>query len=141
MPASRKALAKDGWSSRDLDLVGASEAFAAQALAVNRELGRDPSIVNVNGGAIAIDHPIGASGARILNSLFFEMKRRGAKKGMVYSKDWCVVPVPVPAATIAEVTGLADRRIRRALVDRTRGQRARTNLAAMVHVLAPETFL
>ncbi|OWV90970.1 acetyl-CoA acetyltransferase [Rhizobium sp. R72] len=82
IPASRKALEKAGWSVGDLDLVEANEAFAAQACAVNRDLGWDPSIVNVNGGAIAIGHPIGASGARVLNTLLFEMKRRGAKKGL-----------------------------------------------------------
>jgi acetyl-CoA C-acetyltransferase len=80
--ASRKALEKAGWSAEDLDLVEANEAFAAQACAVNKEMGWDPAIVNVNGGAIAIGHPIGASGARILNTLLFEMKRRGAKKGL-----------------------------------------------------------
>ncbi|UWM75213.1 acetyl-CoA C-acetyltransferase [Rhizobium sp. WSM4643] len=82
IPASRKALEKAGWSVKDLDLVEANEAFAAQACAVTKDLGWDPSIVNVNGGAIAIGHPIGASGARILNTLLFEMKRRGAKKGL-----------------------------------------------------------
>ncbi len=80
--ASRKALEKAGWSVGDLDLVEANEAFAAQACAVNKDMGWDPSIVNVNGGAIAIGHPIGASGARVLNTLLFEMKRRGAKKGL-----------------------------------------------------------
>ncbi|PYE42176.1 acetyl-CoA acetyltransferase [Rhizobium sp. PP-F2F-G20b] len=82
IPASRKALEKAGWSASDLDLVEANEAFAAQACAVNKDLGWDTSIVNVNGGAIAIGHPIGASGARILNTLLFEMKRRGAKRGL-----------------------------------------------------------
>jgi acetyl-CoA C-acetyltransferase len=82
IPASRKALEKAGWSVSDLDLVEANEAFAAQACAVNKDLGWDTSIVNVNGGAIAIGHPVGASGARILNTLLFEMKRRGAKKGL-----------------------------------------------------------
>ncbi|BCH64404.1 MULTISPECIES: acetyl-CoA C-acetyltransferase [Rhizobium/Agrobacterium group] len=82
IPASRKALEKAGWSVNDLDLVEANEAFAAQACAVNKDLGWDTSIVNVNGGAIAIGHPVGASGARILNTLLFEMKRRGAKKGL-----------------------------------------------------------
>lgn len=82
IPASRKALQKAGWSVSDLELVEANEAFAAQACAVNKDLGWDTSIVNVNGGAIAIGHPIGASGARILNTLVFEMKRRGAKKGL-----------------------------------------------------------
>jgi acetyl-CoA C-acetyltransferase len=82
IPASRKALEKAGWSINDLDLVEANEAFAAQACAVNKDLGWDPSIVNVNGGAIAIGHPIGASGARILNTLLFEMARRGSKKGL-----------------------------------------------------------
>ncbi len=82
IPASKKALAKAGWSVGDLDLVEANEAFAAQACAVNKGLGWDPSIVNVNGGAIAIGHPIGASGARIFNTLVYEMKRRGAKKGL-----------------------------------------------------------
>ena len=80
--ASRKALDKAGWSASDLDLVEANEAFAAQACAVNKDMGWDPSIVNVNGGAIAIGHPIGASGARILNTLLFEMKRRDAKRGL-----------------------------------------------------------
>ncbi|RJT41002.1 acetyl-CoA C-acetyltransferase [Mesorhizobium waimense] len=82
IPASRKALAKAGWSVGDLNLVEANEAFAAQACAVNKDMGWDPSIVNVNGGAIAIGHPIGASGARIFNTLVFEMRRRGAKKGL-----------------------------------------------------------
>ena len=82
IPASKKALEKAGWSVGDLDLVEANEAFAAQACAVNRGLGWDPAIVNVNGGAIAIGHPIGASGARIFNTLVFEMRRRGAKKGL-----------------------------------------------------------
>jgi len=80
--ASRKALEKAGWKVEDLDLVEANEAFAAQACAVNKDMGWDPSIVNVNGGAIAIGHPIGASGARVLNTLLFEMKRRDAKKGL-----------------------------------------------------------
>lgn len=80
--ASKKALAKAGWSVDDLDLVEANEAFAAQACAVNKEMGWDPEIVNVNGGAIAIGHPIGASGCRVLNTLLFEMKRRDAKKGI-----------------------------------------------------------
>ncbi len=80
--ASRKALKKAGWKVEDLDLVEANEAFAAQACAVNKDMGWDPEIVNVNGGAIAIGHPIGASGARILNTLLFEMKRRDAKKGL-----------------------------------------------------------
>jgi acetyl-CoA C-acetyltransferase len=82
IPASRKALEKAGWSVGGLDLVEANEAFAAQACAVNKDLGWNPEIVNVNGGAIAIGHPIGASGNRILNTLLFEMKRRGAKKGL-----------------------------------------------------------
>ena len=82
IPASRRALEKAGWSVADLDLVEANEAFAAQACAVNKDLGWDTSIVNVNGGAIAIGHPIGASGARVLNTLLFEMKRRGARKGL-----------------------------------------------------------
>ena len=80
--ASRKALEKAGWKPEDLDLVEANEAFAAQACAVNKDMGWDPAIVNVNGGAIAIGHPIGASGARILNTLLFEMQRRDAKKGL-----------------------------------------------------------
>ncbi|MBL3585936.1 acetyl-CoA C-acetyltransferase [Rhodovulum sulfidophilum] len=82
IPASRKALEKAGWKVEDLDLVEANEAFAAQACAVNKDMGWDPAIVNVNGGAIAIGHPIGASGARILNTLLFEMKRRDAAKGL-----------------------------------------------------------
>jgi acetyl-CoA C-acetyltransferase len=80
--ASRKALAKAGWKAADLDLIEANEAFAAQACAVNKDMGWDTSRVNVNGGAIAIGHPIGASGARILNTLLFEMQRSGAKKGL-----------------------------------------------------------
>ncbi|MCP5072019.1 MAG: acetyl-CoA C-acetyltransferase [Rhodobacteraceae bacterium] len=80
--ASRKALDKAGWSVDDLDLVEANEAFAAQACAVNKDMGWDPAIVNVNGGAIAIGHPIGASGCRVLNTLLFEMQRRDAKKGL-----------------------------------------------------------
>ena len=80
--ASRKALDKAGWSVADLDLVEANEAFAAQACAVNKDMGWDPAIVNVNGGAIAIGHPIGASGCRVLNTLLFEMKRRDAKRGL-----------------------------------------------------------
>ncbi|MGV6850363.1 MAG: acetyl-CoA C-acetyltransferase [Marinibacterium sp.] len=80
--ASRKALDKAGWTVDDLDLIEANEAFAAQACAVNKDMGWDPDKVNVNGGAIAIGHPIGASGARILNTLVFEMKRRDAKKGL-----------------------------------------------------------
>ena len=81
IPASRKALEKAGWTHEDLDLIEANEAFAAQAISVNRELGWDTSKVNVNGGAIALGHPIGASGARILVSLLHEMQRRDAKKG------------------------------------------------------------
>jgi len=80
--ASRKALDKAGWKVDDLDLVEANEAFAAQACAVNKDMGWDPAIVNVNGGAIAIGHPIVASGCRVLNTLLFEMKRRDAKKGL-----------------------------------------------------------
>ncbi|MBE7184628.1 MAG: acetyl-CoA C-acetyltransferase [Methylobacterium mesophilicum] len=82
IPASRKALEKAGWSVSDLDLVEANEAFAAQACAVNKDMGWNPEIVNVNGGAIAIGHPVGASGARVFNTLVHEMKRRGAKKGL-----------------------------------------------------------
>ncbi len=82
IPASRRALEKAGWKAEDLDLVEANEAFAAQACAVNRDMGWNPDIVNVNGGAIAIGHPIGASGTRIFNTLAFEMRRRGAKKGL-----------------------------------------------------------
>jgi acetyl-CoA C-acetyltransferase len=82
IPASRKALDKAGWSVGDLDLVESNEAFAAQSLCVLRDLGLDPEKVNVNGGAIAIGHPIGASGARILTTLLHEMKRSGAQKGL-----------------------------------------------------------
>jgi acetyl-CoA C-acetyltransferase len=82
IPASRKALEKAGWKVEDLDLVEANEAFAAQALSVNKDLGLNPDIVNVNGGAIAIGHPIGASGARVLNTLLFELKRRNGTKGL-----------------------------------------------------------
>jgi acetyl-CoA C-acetyltransferase len=82
VPATRRALAKAGWSVADLDLIEANEAFAAQALAVGKELGWDPAKVNVNGGAIAIGHPIGASGARVLTTLLHEMGRRDSKKGL-----------------------------------------------------------
>jgi acetyl-CoA C-acetyltransferase len=82
IPASKKALEKAGWTVKDLDLIEANEAFAAQACAVNKGLGWDTEKVNVNGGAIAIGHPIGASGARVLNTLLFEMKRRNAKRGL-----------------------------------------------------------
>jgi len=82
IPASRRALEKAGWSVDDLDLVEANEAFAAQACAVNKEMGWNTDIVNVNGGAIAIGHPIGASGARVLTTLLYAMKDRGAKKGL-----------------------------------------------------------
>ncbi|WP_107496761.1 acetyl-CoA C-acetyltransferase [Thalassobius sp. I31.1] len=80
--ASKIALEKAGWTAKDLELVEANEAFAAQACAVNKDMGWDPEIVNVNGGAIAIGHPIGASGCRVLNTLLFEMQRRDAKKGL-----------------------------------------------------------
>ena len=83
IPASRAALKKAGWKKEDLDLIEANEAFAAQACAVNKDLGWDTSKVNVNGGAIAIGHPIGASGARILITLLYEMQKRNAKKGLV----------------------------------------------------------
>ncbi|MFZ3219351.1 MAG: acetyl-CoA C-acetyltransferase [Rhodoferax sp.] len=82
VPASQKALARAGWKAQDLDLLEINEAFAAQACAVNNEMGWDTSKVNVNGGAIAIGHPIGASGCRILVTLLHEMQRRGAKKGI-----------------------------------------------------------
>ncbi len=82
VPATRRALERAGWSIADLDLIEANEAFAAQALAVGKELGWDPEKVNVNGGAIAIGHPIGASGARVLTTLLHEMARRGANKGL-----------------------------------------------------------
>ena len=82
IPASRKALERAGWKTDDLDLVEANEAFAAQACAVNKDLGWDPARVNVNGGAIAIGHPIGASGARVLVTLLHEMARRDAHKGL-----------------------------------------------------------
>jgi acetyl-CoA C-acetyltransferase len=82
IPSSRRALDKAGWKVGDLDLVEANEAFAAQACAVNKDMGWDPEIVNVNGGAIAIGHPIGASGARVLVTLLHEMGRRDAKKGL-----------------------------------------------------------
>jgi acetyl-CoA C-acetyltransferase len=82
IPASRKALERAGWKHQDLDLVEANEAFAAQAIAVNKDIGWDTSKVNVNGGAIAIGHPIGASGARVLTGLLFEMQKRDAKRGL-----------------------------------------------------------
>ena len=81
-PASRKCLQKAGWKMEDLELLEINEAFAAQAVAVNKEMGWDESRVNVNGGAIALGHPIGASGARILVTLLFEMARRDVKKGL-----------------------------------------------------------
>ncbi|MET0372337.1 MAG: acetyl-CoA C-acetyltransferase [Sphingobium sp.] len=82
VPASQKALAKAGWTLADVDLIEANEAFAAQALAVGQELGWDPAKVNVNGGAIALGHPVGASGARVLTTLLYELKRRGGGKGL-----------------------------------------------------------
>ncbi len=82
VPATRRALEKAGWAIGDLDLIESNEAFAAQALSVNKELGWDSAKINVNGGAIAIGHPIGASGARILTTLIYEMARRDAKKGL-----------------------------------------------------------
>jgi acetyl-CoA C-acetyltransferase len=82
IPASRAALKKAGWKVEDLDLIEANEAFAAQACAVNKDLGWDPDKVNVNGGAIAIGHPIGASGARVLTTLLYEMQKRNSKKGL-----------------------------------------------------------
>jgi acetyl-CoA C-acetyltransferase len=82
VPATKRALEKAGWNVRDLDLIEANEAFAAQALSVGKELGFDPDKVNVNGGAIALGHPIGASGARVLTTLIYEMQKRNAKKGL-----------------------------------------------------------
>jgi acetyl-CoA C-acetyltransferase len=82
IPASKKALERAGWTIKDLDLIEANEAFAAQAISVNKGLGWDTDKVNVNGGAIAIGHPIGASGARVLTTLLYEMQRRDAKKGL-----------------------------------------------------------
>src|SRR4029077_5432843 len=82
IPASRLALQKAGWSAADLDLIEANEAFAAQACAVGKDLGFDPDKLNVNGGAIALGHPIGASGARVLVTLLYEMQKRDAKKGL-----------------------------------------------------------
>src|SRR5207249_6471090 len=82
IPATQRCLKKAGWRVHDLDLIEANEAFAAQAISVNRELGWDIDKVNVNGGAIALGHPIGASGARVLTSLLYEMQKRDAKKGL-----------------------------------------------------------
>ena len=82
IPATKKALARAGWSVSDLDLIEANEAFAAQACSVSKVLGLDPEKVNVNGGAIAIGHPIGASGARVLTTLLYELQRSGGKKGL-----------------------------------------------------------
>jgi acetyl-CoA C-acetyltransferase len=82
IPASRRALAKAGWGVEDLDLIEANEAFAAQACAVNKDMGWDTAKVNVNGGAIAIGHPIGASGARVLVTLLHEMLKRDSRKGL-----------------------------------------------------------
>jgi len=83
VPAVRKALKKANWTVEDLELIEANEAFAAQAVAVTRELGFNPEIVNVNGGAIALGHPIGASGARILITLLYEMQKENAKKALL----------------------------------------------------------
>jgi acetyl-CoA C-acetyltransferase len=82
IPATERCLRKAGWKADQLDLIEANEAFAAQALSVNREVGWDPEKVNVNGGAIALGHPIGASGARVLVTLLHEMARRNAHKGL-----------------------------------------------------------
>jgi acetyl-CoA C-acetyltransferase len=82
VPATQRALERAGWTIKDLDLIEANEAFAAQALAVGKELGWDPEKVNVNGGAISIGHPIGASGARVLTTLLHEMARRDLSKGL-----------------------------------------------------------
>ena len=82
IPATRNCLQRAGWTVSDLDLIEANEAFAAQAISVNRELGWDIAKVNVNGGAIALGHPIGASGCRILVTLLYEMKRRNARRGL-----------------------------------------------------------
>jgi acetyl-CoA C-acetyltransferase len=82
VPASKRCLARAGWEPKDLDLMEINEAFAAQAIAVNRQMGWDTKKVNVNGGAIALGHPIGASGARILVTLLHEMQKRDAKKGL-----------------------------------------------------------
>jgi acetyl-CoA C-acetyltransferase len=82
IPASRKALEKAGWKIGDLDLIEANEAFAAQAIAVNKDMGWDTAKVNVNGGAVALGHPIGASGARVFVTLLHEMQKRGSKKGI-----------------------------------------------------------
>jgi acetyl-CoA C-acetyltransferase len=82
VPATRRALAKAGWKLEEVDLIEANEAFAAQSCAVGRELGWDAARVNVNGGAIALGHPIGASGARILVTLLHELRRRGARRGL-----------------------------------------------------------
>jgi acetyl-CoA C-acetyltransferase len=87
IPSTQKCLEKAGWAVGDLDLIEANEAFAAQALGVAKELQWDDSKVNVNGGAIAIGHPIGASGCRVLVTLIHEMKRRDAKKGLA---TWCI---------------------------------------------------
>src|SRR5258708_19111084 len=81
-PASNRCLSREGWTPKDLDLMEVNEAFAAQAIAVNRQMGWDTSKVNVNGGAIALGHPIGASGCRILVTLLHEMQKRDAKRGL-----------------------------------------------------------
>ena len=100
IPASRKALEKAGWKVKDLDLVEANEAFAAQAISVNKDMGWDPAIVNVNGGAIAIGHPIGASGARIFVTLLHEMQKRDAKKGKTaIPRPSTIRPSPFLSAT------------------------------------------
>ena len=106
IPASRKALEKAGWKVQDLDLVEANEAFAAQALAVNKDMGWDPSIVNVNGGAIAIGHPIGASGARVLVTLLHEMQKRNAKKGLATSASEAAWVSPCASSAVRSWPGL-----------------------------------
>ena len=82
VPASKRCLSRAGWTPQDLDLMEINEAFAAQAIAVNRQMGWDTKKVNVNGGAIALGHPIGASGARVLTTLLYELRRRGGGKGL-----------------------------------------------------------
>ena len=98
IPASKKAMEKAGLTIDDIDLIEANEAFAAQAYAVKNELGYDFDKVNVNGGAIALGHPIGASGARILTTLLYEMKKRGAKKGLATLCGAAATPPAWPAA-------------------------------------------
>lgn len=115
IPASRAALAKAGWKPDDLDLVEANEAFAAQACAVNKDMGWDPAKVNVNGGAIALGHPIGASGNRVLVTLLHEMRKRDAKRGLATLCIGAAWASPCASSVKADPASAARRSARRGL--------------------------